>query len=516
MSRIERRLQEEHDIIEEKVKTENGLSVRKVIVLVLAFLLLVGLIVIGASKYIESKLNKIETVSGNSVDVEQFSEHELSCVDVDGYINLLVLGVDAREGDLPEDWRTDAIMIASIKEETGEIHLTSIYRDTFLLMGNQGFYDKVTHAFSYGGVKETIKTINQALDLNIKNYVLFNINGCVDVIDAMGGVELDIEEYEIDELNYTNTGTWKICGRDSAQATQVEHPGKQVVDGTLAVSYGRIRKGVGDDYKRTERMRIVIAAMLDKAKTMGVKGINTILDVALSQVKTNLTTDDMMTLGFRIMDYSIKSTSSFPYTISDGYLDSVSYVFPTDLFGDVKQLHRKSFGQYNYVPSKTVQDMSDIIYAYAVESSQDPGAGYIDYDGAGYGGSSNWNWQPSVQPAEEETNEEEAVEESSPAQQAPAPEPTPAPEPEPEAPREESAPPADDSSSSEEEATATLPADNTPSEPVEEPTEPSEPEPEPEPEPVETPTPEEAPPAQEEPTTPEEGSGQEGSDEGGE
>ena len=86
------------------------------------------------------------------------------------------------------------------------------------------------------------------------------------IIDAMGGIDLDIEEYEIYELNRINASTAKILGQEDPQ--YVTEAGTQHVDGTLAVSYGRIRKGVGNDYKRTERMRIVIAKVVEKVKTI--------------------------------------------------------------------------------------------------------------------------------------------------------------------------------------------------------------------------------------------------------
>ena len=399
MSRMERRRQEEMVRQASKKKRSVGRVVLTVILVLLVLALAIGA---AAYWYVNSKLNQLEPDPTES-KIEEYSNYELNMADIDGYINILVLGVDARDMSDPSDWRTDAIMIASIKEETGEVNLTSIYRDTFLRISGEGFYDKITHAYMYGGVRETIKSINQSLDLDIKSYVVFNINGAVDVIDAMGGLELYIQDYEIDELNYTNRETWAICGRDKDDATKVHSTGVQLVDGTLAVSYGRIRKGVGDDYARTTRMRTVVAAMLDKAKTMSFKDLNKVLDVGISNVKTNLSSNDIMGLAYKMMNFNIVGTSGFPYNITDGYLNSVSYVFPTYLYDDVVSLHENVFGQKNYKPSATVIEISDTIYAYANGADSEPGDDYVEEEGAGAGGSSNWDPPTYVRPEEEYT-----------------------------------------------------------------------------------------------------------------
>ncbi len=397
MSRMERRrLEEQQRVLAKKGGKKSIINIILIVLIVLA--ILVATVTIASYWYVNSKLNQLTELPVNA-DVENYSEYDLSCVNVDGYINVLVLGIDARDiNDPNEEWRTDAIMIASIKEDTGDVYLTSLYRDTLFYLPGQGFYDKINHAFTYGGVQETMKAINQAMDLDIKNYVVFNIGACVDIIDAMGGLELDIEEYEISELNKYNKETWRISGQ-SGSAPQVVQAGTQHVDGSLAVTYGRIRKGVGDDYKRTERMRIVVGKMLDKVKTLSFKEIDNLLDIGLPQVKTNLSNSDIMGLGFKVFNFKISGSTSFPYTISDGYMGAVSYVFPTDLYNDVARLHREFFNQPNYIPSETAFNISSVIYQYAMGSGDAPeGEYYEGGDGWDIGGSSMWVDVPEPEP----------------------------------------------------------------------------------------------------------------------
>lgn len=394
MSRADQREANKVGIIS-KIKS----NPRKAILIALIVLLSVSVAAAGTVFfYINSKLDKIEPLQAE--EEENWEDYELSCVDVDGYINILVLGVDARDMDDMDEWRSDAIMIISIKEDTGETTVTSIYRDTFLLMAGQGFYDKITHAFYYGGVKESIKSINQCLDLNIRNYVIFNFNSAADVIDAMGGLDLEIEEYEIEELNRANEETWELTDReDRGDAMHIDAPGVHHVDGSMAVSYGRIRKGVGDDYKRTERMRIIVDKLLEKAKTLSPSQLNEVLDIGVSQIKTNLSSKDIIGLAYKLRNFNISHSDSFPYAIGDGYVGNVSYVFPVNLYDDVKTFHINNFGQENYEPSTLVANISQAILQYKGGADTTPSSNTSSSEGEGYGGTSSWS--PTYLPAEE-------------------------------------------------------------------------------------------------------------------
>ena len=341
-------------------KVDKGLKRRKIILISLVVLAVLSVSAAVVNLYITSKLDKIKPDSGE--EKIEYTDIELSCVDVDGFINILFLGIDSRDMNKIEGWRADAIIIASIKEETGEVFLTSVYRDTFLLLGEEGFYDKVTHSFYYGGMKESMITLNKSMDLNIKNYVVFNFKAVSDVIDAMGGIDIDIEEYEINELNRVIKETCKFVG--NSDVNLIYEPGTHHVDGAQAVAYGRIRKGVGDDFKRTERMRIVISKVLEKVKTMSLSDIDKIIELGISQIKTNLSNQDILGIGMRAPKFKIAGSVGFPYTVVTGTLNGTSFVFPYNLYGDVAKLHEELFAQEGYEPSETVAMISNEILAY--------------------------------------------------------------------------------------------------------------------------------------------------------
>ena len=321
---------------------------QKALIIVVAVLLVLAL---GIGGFALSKMSKLNRVSLN--------ERELGCVDVNGYINILLLGVDTRDMNHVEGAGADAIMILSIKEDTGEVKLMSVYRDTYVKMGDDDYYDKITNANRIGGPQLMIQSLNQAMDLNISKFVVVNFKVVADLVDAVGGITLNIEDYEIEQLNKYTIQTANNIGKEDYKL--VEAAGEQTLEGVQAVSYGRIRKGVGDDYKRTERMRIVLSAVFEKLKVMKVSELNKMLDVMLPQVQTNLSMNDMLGLAGRLMDFNISSGAGWPYHVRGGSINGISYVFPNDLLTNTVELHEKMFGQEDYQATETVINMSNTI-----------------------------------------------------------------------------------------------------------------------------------------------------------
>lgn len=327
---------------------------QKVTILVVLVLLLAALIVgIVAYSYMNSLVDQMHEPTSENYD--------LSLVDVDGYINILLLGVDSRDMDNIKGTRSDMIMIASINKDTYDVKLTSVYRDTYLKLGDTSTYDKITHACVYGGPEMTMKSLNQAMDIDLSNYIVVNFKTVADVVDAVGGITVDVQDYEIYQLNKYTKQTANNIGRKDYNL--VTSAGEQTLEGVQAVSYGRIRKGVGDDFKRTERMRIVVSKVLEKVKTMSFSQVKEIIDMAVPQVQTNLTMNDILALGMRLPKYSISSGAGWPYQWTTGTINKVSYVFPNGLATNTTEFHQDVFGQESYSPSSTVTTISNEIAA---------------------------------------------------------------------------------------------------------------------------------------------------------
>lgn len=330
-------------------ETRKGLKIWQKILIALA-VLVVG-VGVGAFIYANNMLDKLD-----KVDVDK---DKLGIVNVDGYINFLIMGVDSRDMDDSKGSRTDALILVSLEEKTNKVKLTSIYRDTMLKMGDSKKYDKITHAFAYGGATNTIKSLNQAMDLDIDKFVVINWKTVVDMVNAAGGVTLDIEDYEIDEMNRCVEETANVVG--DGKYTPITRAGKQTVDGYQAVGYGRMRYGVGDDIKRTERMRTVIEALLKKLKKSSPKKIDKVLKTTMPLIKTNIKKGDIFSLATRIPQYKIVKSESFPYKYTGGMIDGAYYLIPDTLKSSTIEFHKKVFGQKGYKPSSKAISISNRI-----------------------------------------------------------------------------------------------------------------------------------------------------------
>lgn len=314
------------------------------------------LLVLCATAYGIFKLDKLDI---NILDKDKLEAYR----DTGPYTNIALFGLDSREGELDGGVQSDCIMIASINNETNDVKLVSIYRDT-LLQQADGTYEKANSAYNRGGPEEAISLLNRNFDLDIQNYVSVNFNALVDVIDSLGGIELDMTQEEAFYSNGYAFETAQVVGQEMKPIK--EEAGTQLLDGVHAVGYARIRYTDGNDFKRTERQRVVLQKVAEKAKKANLLTLNEIVDKVFPQISTNLTLKDMMGFAANIMDYNIVQTGGFPYQVTTD--ESVrehdgSYVVPIGLCSNVEQLHRELFGEEAYVPSEKVQQINDeIIY----------------------------------------------------------------------------------------------------------------------------------------------------------
>lgn len=339
-------------VMTKEKKKRKGLKVFGITVLVLIVILLA---IIGAiAIFINSKIGMMQQVELDEADlgISEQAQENLS-----GYRNIALFAVDSRDDNLEKGNRSDGIIIASINNNTKEIKLISVYRDTYVQIEGHGL-DKITHAYSYGSAPLAVKTLNTNLDLNITEFATVNFDAVAEAVDALGGVTINIESQS--ELNYLNSyidETARVTGKSNAKVTST---GKQNLNGVQAVAYARIRYTSGGDYKRTERMRTVLEAMLTKLKTKNISEINNFVDTILPEVYTNITAGDIFGLVPSLMDYKVVESIGWPYETKGITLDRW-YGVPVTLESNVKQLHQEAFGEPNYEPSSTVKEISNSI-----------------------------------------------------------------------------------------------------------------------------------------------------------
>lgn len=331
-------------------------------ILVLAILVAVLYTVLKADNIQKIKVDEENIVTKVNENVENNES-------LKGYRNIALFGVDSREGDLGKGTRSDSIIIASINEETGEIKLCSVYRDTYLNLSNDS-YNKCNSAYAKGGPEQAIIMLNMNLDLNITDYVTIGFDGLTDVIDALGGVYVDVSEAEIPHLNNyqismvgTTSDGQTFTATEGKDYTAVTTAGYQKLNGLQATAYCRIRY-VGNDFERAERQREVLAAVMDQAKKASVSDLNKILDEVLPHVATSLDVDEMVGMLADVTKYNITGSDGFPFESNraTGKVGSKgSCVIPNNLAQNVVMLHEFLFDETDYTVSKEVQNYSDKI-----------------------------------------------------------------------------------------------------------------------------------------------------------
>ncbi len=349
-------VENEKKVKKEKVKTNKKKKGRwlKVLGTILLTIILILAILIGlAYMYITNKLSKMNTVQ---LDESQLGITAEASTKLAKYRNIAIFGVDSREDDYGKGNRSDCIIIASINNETKEVRLISVYRDTYVKIQGHGL-DKITHAYSYGEAPLAINTLNTNLDLNISEFVTVNFDSVSDAVDELGGVTINIENEEIKYINDYIDATAQITHKTAKHVTSA---GRQTLDGVQAVAYSRIRYTAGGDYKRTERMRNVIEAMANKLKSKNIMEINNFMDEILPKVYTNISQKTVMSMIPDMMNYKVSTSIGWPYEVKGITLDRW-YGVPVTLESNVVKLHQDLFDDPDYTLPESIKTTSDSI-----------------------------------------------------------------------------------------------------------------------------------------------------------
>lgn len=305
-------------------------------IFLLIILILLGLALSAGYAILTDKLSSMDYV-----EIDESSIHVNSGVDekLKDYRNIVLLGVDSQDGSF-SNTRSDCIIIVSINKKTNDVNLTSVYRDTYVQIDGHGL-DKITHAYAYGGPELAMSTLNKNLDLNITEFVTVNFETVKTVVDSIGGVTIKVTDAEATQISGLSSG------------------GTYTLNGEHALAYSRIRK-IDSDYQRTERMRTVIEAVFDKVKTLGVSELSNFVDTILPLISTNLSSNEIISMIPSVPFYTIKDSEGWPYDVR-GISTDAWYGVPVTLESNVKELHAELFGNDDYTPTETVQEISDDI-----------------------------------------------------------------------------------------------------------------------------------------------------------
>lgn len=244
--------------------------------------------------------------------------------------NIALFGVDQRNDQTQV--HSDAIIIATVDKRHNKIKLSSLMRDCLVEVEGYG-QKKLTEAYFYGGPQLAVKTINQNFGLNISEYATVNIEKLANIIDAVGGIEVDITEAERLAANESIKEQSRIANLEEAY---IKTAGLQTLNGTQAVAFARIRKVSNpvfgsDDFGRTGRQRYVLMRLFEKAKSMNPLQYPGFVQEFLPMVETSLNMNEILDLGsIMLRDVSIEDVR-FPLNedlIGSGEIriDGISYV----------------------------------------------------------------------------------------------------------------------------------------------------------------------------------------------
>lgn len=274
---------------------------------------LITLIIIGIGIYGYNLLDKAKNIDLSDEDEDLGIDEDLVHRNKDyDIINVALFGIDKREA--ANDARSDSIIIASLDRNSKVVKLTSLMRDTYIDIPGRGM-DKLGHAFAYGGPELAIQTINHNFNMDIREFMTVDFSGFEQIIESVGGVEIDITPAEANHMKLPSSGM-------------------QLLNGKQALDYSRIRQ-IGDDFERTERQRTVLIEVFRKMMNMNVTGYPNMLNKLLPLVETSITKPEMLSLGTDIIRSDIQSFEQFRIPtdehVDDRMIDGVSYVLPVTL-----------------------------------------------------------------------------------------------------------------------------------------------------------------------------------------
>ncbi len=249
--------------------------------------------------------------------------------------NILIFGTDTTDPD--DVGRSDAIIVLSLNQNSGDIRLTSILRDTEVYTEAYGNI-KINATYAYGGVNLLINAINDNFDLDIQEFIKVDLWSSVDLVDALGGVDIEIRDE--DELFYTN---------DILRQMRQLHPDKEIPDidgvgvkhlsGSQAVAYSRNRNS-DSDFGRTGRQRIVLEAMMNKLKSFSLSTKISFFDTLCSELVTNISKSELLKLALGSTPLLLKPVQTYHVPESGMYYDDTStYNLIVDYDQQVPALH---------------------------------------------------------------------------------------------------------------------------------------------------------------------------------
>ena len=284
-----------------------------------------------------------------------------------GYTTIGLVGLDNRSTKL-KSGNSDTMIIASINNDTKKVKLVSVYRDTYLRIGEDsegnGQYSKANAAYAKGGAEQFLNMLNTNLDLNVTDFVSVDFQAVAEAVELLGGIDVELKEEEVVHLNNYCVETSKVTGMDYTPLEKKE--GTHHLNGVQTVAYARIRYTAGNDFRRAARQREVIYKIVEKAKKSDIATLSKILDKVFPNIYTSFTKAEILQMGMSMLSYDIEDQTGFPFDHLYGQrvkdaMGGKDVVLPVTLESNVIKLHEFLYPEDSYTPSEEVKAYSQRI-----------------------------------------------------------------------------------------------------------------------------------------------------------
>jgi len=282
------------------------------------------------------------------------NKEELKYKEVEGITNILLVGTDAR--DYTKRSRADTIMILTIDDIHKKIKLTSIMRDTYVSIPGHG-EQKINHSFAYGKAALLMKTIESNFNIKLDKYAVINFFGFKDLVDTIGGLDINVSETERKELNRCIIGL-ENYKKDffGEKPNYLKKSGLQHLDGQQVLAYARMRHIERGCYSRDERQRKVVNMIAKKLKNISILKYPEVLSKLFPCVKTNIEFTEALNLGYtiyKIGDLNIKQLQVPATKLSYGMIyKNKGWVLLIDKTQNINMIHNFIFKDIPYDASK--------------------------------------------------------------------------------------------------------------------------------------------------------------------
>ncbi len=336
---------------------------------------IVIVIILALVFFLWSKFGKVnwDNIQMDEIEVNNLDEGTTEVLS--NYTTLALFGVDNRSNGNLDSGNSDAIILVSINNDTKDVKMVSVQRDTYLRV-EKDLYRKCNYAYNHGGVEKALEMLNTNLDIKIDGYVSVDFYALAKIVDDLGGLDLEITQKMID-TNNPGTGQNALAGYIAEVENVLNYypnekegwkmsdcyfdkPGTYHLNGAQVVGYCRNRYAVNNDYGRADNQRLVVKLIVEKAKNASVSQLNKIADDVFPEISTSLSLSQCISMAASVGDYNMAESSGFPFALKTTTVSKKtgSVVVPCTLTSNVVQLHSFLYDQADYDPT---DDMVDVI-----------------------------------------------------------------------------------------------------------------------------------------------------------